>query len=551
MNHTPPNGDTQRLGQVDVARVRGFPDLSSPPLYKDDPEKPPPKCDACRKECARGFDIDKADWGRRRCCFWNFFRWQRDFMEQKSTVQEMVESAGHMFLLLPKFHPELNWIEMVWGYVKAYVRKEMQEEEYPSLEKAIGHIHDGFDRVDDTLCKRFQRLAFRYVDALRNGATGILADWLVKKYKSHRALPPGWEKEIFAWIEADKLDEEDLPAKFAEHLEKAYPMNKATTTKLPKTSKTTLPIKVKQPKTLLPKASPQPKRQPIKAKAKKEMYAGSYSLDSEDSLVFLEALQESTVLKRGPNGKAVGYEKQYIYDKGIPNNKLVQIVEEFEPFGEFGMVMMNTGSSKHPRVEDGYHWVWAAFLLCETDEEMLVSVQDPLSSTTLCRGIRDSLDYPGSNIAYQEVALRWQQDGWRCGYFCLYAMLSASLSLATEKDGAARDTMIHGLLENPKESYKEMPDGFVEFVWSVLKINRESNTLTEDTSLLFFREFFNSGKKQKLMECSGVQVFRGFIDDMETQWNGFKNREAKKMVQAKNVKKPNKTGKKRAHICIE
>ena len=44
-----------------------------------------------------------------------------------------------------------------------------------------------------------------------------------------------------------------------------------------------------------------------------------------------------------------------------------------------------------------------------------------------------------------------------------------------------RDTMIHGLLENPKESYKEMPDGFVEFVWSaqlghITKLRNKSNT---------------------------------------------------------------------------
>ena len=40
--------------------------------------------------------------------------------------------------------------------------------------------------------KRFERQAFRYVDALKHGATGKLADFLVKTYKSHRGLPPGW-----------------------------------------------------------------------------------------------------------------------------------------------------------------------------------------------------------------------------------------------------------------------------------------------------------------------------------------------------------------------
>jgi hypothetical protein len=36
---------------------------------------------------------------------------QPDFQQQKSLVQEVIEAAGHLCILLPKFHCELNFIE--------------------------------------------------------------------------------------------------------------------------------------------------------------------------------------------------------------------------------------------------------------------------------------------------------------------------------------------------------------------------------------------------------------------------------------------------------
>jgi len=47
---------------------------------------------------------------------------QDDFRQQKSLVQEVIESAGHLCIFLPKFHCELNFIEFFWGLVKKYLR---------------------------------------------------------------------------------------------------------------------------------------------------------------------------------------------------------------------------------------------------------------------------------------------------------------------------------------------------------------------------------------------------------------------------------------------
>ena len=48
---------------------------------------------------------------------------QPDFLEQRSLVQEVIEEAGHLCIVLPKFHCELNFIEFFWGTVKRYLRE--------------------------------------------------------------------------------------------------------------------------------------------------------------------------------------------------------------------------------------------------------------------------------------------------------------------------------------------------------------------------------------------------------------------------------------------
>ena len=40
---------------------------------------------------------------------------QKDFLEQKSQVEELIVERGHLCLFLPKFHCELNMIEMMAG----------------------------------------------------------------------------------------------------------------------------------------------------------------------------------------------------------------------------------------------------------------------------------------------------------------------------------------------------------------------------------------------------------------------------------------------------
>ena len=43
---------------------------------------------------------------------------QADFHNEKPLLQVVIETAGHKCYFLPKFHCELNPIEMYWGWLK-------------------------------------------------------------------------------------------------------------------------------------------------------------------------------------------------------------------------------------------------------------------------------------------------------------------------------------------------------------------------------------------------------------------------------------------------
>lgn len=53
------------------------------------------------------------------CCMRKMLANQHDFKEEKPLIQSIIEDAGHRCWFLPKFHCELNPIEMYWGWMKA------------------------------------------------------------------------------------------------------------------------------------------------------------------------------------------------------------------------------------------------------------------------------------------------------------------------------------------------------------------------------------------------------------------------------------------------
>ncbi len=55
-----------------------------------------------------------SDW----CCMYHILSLQSDFKNEKPLIHWYIEEHGHICLFLPKFHCELNPIEMLWGYAK-------------------------------------------------------------------------------------------------------------------------------------------------------------------------------------------------------------------------------------------------------------------------------------------------------------------------------------------------------------------------------------------------------------------------------------------------
>ncbi|KIO17560.1 hypothetical protein M407DRAFT_32750 [Tulasnella calospora MUT 4182] len=118
------------------------------------------------------------------CCMEKCLSDQEDFRSEKPLLQQEIEKAGHLCLFLPKFHCELNPIEMYWGFAKQRFRDQC-DGTFPRAKTLVPECLDGCPL--ETI-RRFFRRSWRYVDAYRSGLTGKMADFAVKKYSSHRRI---------------------------------------------------------------------------------------------------------------------------------------------------------------------------------------------------------------------------------------------------------------------------------------------------------------------------------------------------------------------------
>lgn len=130
-----------------------------------------------------GNDSD-TEFDRDECCLTRMLSRQADFKAQKSMLEQVITEAGHVCLFLPKFHCELNPIEYYWGWVKREYRDRC-DGRYTKSQKLLTEV---LDKCPGTVIRRFIRRSFRYASVYRLGATGPLADYAVKKYRSHRAV---------------------------------------------------------------------------------------------------------------------------------------------------------------------------------------------------------------------------------------------------------------------------------------------------------------------------------------------------------------------------
>lgn len=124
------------------------------------------------------------------CCARRILDCQPDFKAQRSLVQEVIEAAGHICLILPKFHCELNYIEYFWGTVKRYLRSNC-DYTFATLQQ---NMPLALASIDKLLIRKWQNRMMRWTEAYRDGLSVKNAQLRVqafssKKYTSHRRIP--------------------------------------------------------------------------------------------------------------------------------------------------------------------------------------------------------------------------------------------------------------------------------------------------------------------------------------------------------------------------
>jgi hypothetical protein len=99
-------------------------------------------------------------------------------------LEEIAKEEGQLIIFYPKFHCELNFIEMYWGAAKRYTRKHCNY----SFKGLQSTIPKALDSVPIEAIRRYAWMAFRYMDAYRKGLTVEAAERAVRQYKSHRRI---------------------------------------------------------------------------------------------------------------------------------------------------------------------------------------------------------------------------------------------------------------------------------------------------------------------------------------------------------------------------
>jgi hypothetical protein len=109
-----------------------------------------------------------------------------DFRAQKCRVAEVIEKHGHLVTFLPKYHPELNPIEYVWGRSKIYARQHCSYS-LPALRTMVPECL-GQGVVTDELVWKFFGRVDRIMEAYRQGEQYGTQAFKERVYRSHRRV---------------------------------------------------------------------------------------------------------------------------------------------------------------------------------------------------------------------------------------------------------------------------------------------------------------------------------------------------------------------------
>ena len=92
-----------------------------------------------------------------------------DFRDEKSLIEQLIMKSGHIPILLPKFHPEINPIERVWAQLKRYTKGHCKYS-IPSLRKNIPLAYDSvtLENIQNHF-RKVRHYMFAYLEGLIPG----------------------------------------------------------------------------------------------------------------------------------------------------------------------------------------------------------------------------------------------------------------------------------------------------------------------------------------------------------------------------------------------
>lgn len=108
----------------------------------------------------------------------------QDFSNETTILDEVVSSRGHYCWLLPKFHCELNPIEMCWCHAKKYSRAHCNG----SIIRLRSVVPQALATVSATTIYKFFLKSKDYERAYREDHSCYTVDKAIKEYKSHRRV---------------------------------------------------------------------------------------------------------------------------------------------------------------------------------------------------------------------------------------------------------------------------------------------------------------------------------------------------------------------------
>lgn len=237
-------------------------------------------------------------------------------------------------------------------------------------------------------------------------------------------------------------------------------------------------------------------------------YTSSYWLSSKNILSVFKAFDLTLHTTRSNSGR-LAYNRTIIVEKGLSADLVVKTImdrkNEFSDMDtDFGFAVVNTD----PSTKSGYHWVIVVFQREHIDIKLCV--YDPLDNTDACYQIlaATSNDF---TIDVCATALSWQDDGWRCGYYCVYAIIVSSFVVDKEE--------LNAMLTEGQRVLKKMPKGFESVIWCILQIVDEAASKNCDCN-----SFFKQGVATHLSELVGYSErteFDTFVKNVYEGWESY------------------------------